>query len=359
MEPPILRTLRFSVALMSLTFAFSLAAAATPQENATPRSFRSFDLSYVVTVAPPSGSRKLKVWIPLPSTDGFQTISQLQLSGPEKVRILVDSKSGDRRAFVTLDSRRVRGPAKIRVAFHITRYDRQMDGDSAGGSRGTFPGNVAPFLQADASLPINGSIITDLSSAQTAGVTDPLEKAEKVYAYVVSTTYLDHAHCESSDRDTVETYEPLSGSCVDAHSLFVAMARAAGIPARLQVGFSLPEDQKEGTIAECHSWAEFYVNGKGWIPIDASEAGQEPFGTVSTNRVMLASGQSISTTSASMSGSVNYSVHPYVEVDGNMYTEYSSDLFFHEATLANTTSKKTIFARSAVPGLNQRSYLPS
>jgi hypothetical protein len=126
----------------------------------------------------------------------------------------------------------------------------------------------------------------------------------------------------------------------------------------LQIGFSLPEDQKEGTIAECHSWAEFYVNGKGWTPIDASETTQEPFGVISTNRVMLASGQGVSTTSASMAGS-DYSVHPYIEVDGNPYTQYSADLFFHEATLANTTSKKTIFARSTVPGLNQRSYLPS
>ena len=54
------------------------------------------------------------------------------------------------------------------------------------------------------------------------------------------------------------------------------MVRASGIPARLKIGFSLPSGQKEGTINGYHGWAEFYVNGMGWIPVDASRAQQEP-----------------------------------------------------------------------------------
>jgi transglutaminase-like putative cysteine protease len=41
------------------------------------------------------------------------------------------------------------------------------------------------------------------------------------------------------------------------------MARAEKIPARFQIGFSLPAEKHSGEIAGYHCWAEFYIDSAG------------------------------------------------------------------------------------------------
>jgi hypothetical protein len=37
-----------------------------------------------------------------------------------------------------------------------------------------------------------------------------------------------------------------------------------------------PEGKREGDIPGYHCWAEFYLDGVGWVPVDASEASKFP-----------------------------------------------------------------------------------
>ncbi len=55
------------------------------------------------------------------------------------------------------------------------------------------------------------------------------------------------------------------GECGDYSALFVALCRAAGIPARLCPGFHLTDRPNE-----YHVWAEFLLPTGEWIPVDAS-----------------------------------------------------------------------------------------
>ena len=63
-------------------------------------------------------------------------------------------------------------------------------------------------------------------------------------------------------------------------------------PARFHMGFSIPENEV-GIIGGYHCWADYYVEGEGWYPVDISEADKNPerinyfFGTLSNNRVDL------------------------------------------------------------------------
>lgn len=64
-----------------------------------------------------------------------------------------------------------------------------------------------------------------------------------------------------------------AGSCVEFASLFVAISRAAGVPARIVNGFAdkTAPLSKANLIADLdcrHQWAEFFLEGKGWIPVD-------------------------------------------------------------------------------------------
>jgi transglutaminase-like putative cysteine protease len=61
------------------------------------------------------------------------------------------------------------------------------------------------------------------------------------------------------------------GKCTDIHSVFVSLARAAGIPAR-EI-FSLRQGKKNGQDISSwqHYWAEFYLPGYDWVPIDPAD----------------------------------------------------------------------------------------
>ena len=87
------------------------------------------------------------------------------------------------------------------------------------------------------------------------------------------------------------------GNCTDFHTLFIALARASGIPASWNMGFPLAygDGGAEGAqeVKGYHCWAEFYAPGAGWVPVDISEARKHPelkayfFGGLSGNRVLF------------------------------------------------------------------------
>jgi transglutaminase-like putative cysteine protease len=60
-----------------------------------------------------------------------------------------------------------------------------------------------------------------------------------------------------------------AGVCQDFAHLFVAVARAMGVPARYVSGYiHLPDDP--GPTTASHAWAEAWVPGRGWIGYDAT-----------------------------------------------------------------------------------------
>ncbi len=206
------------------------------------------------------------------------------------------------------------------------------------------PIDVARFLRPDRLVPINGEI-AELSREQTQGVTDPLEKARKIYDYVIATMHYDHDGSGWGRGDAVWACNSKHGNCTDFHSLFIAMARAAGIPARFEIGFPLPASAHEGPITSYHCWAEFYVDGAGWIPVDASEAWKNPakkdyfFGATDTNRVMFSLGRDIRLNPPQSGDPLNYFVYPYAELDARAFTQLTSEISFRDtATIASSTA---------------------
>jgi len=334
---------------IALAFGSLDAAAAFAQAGGASKPVsRSFNFSYVVKLDPPGDARSVHVWVPLPNTDEFQTVSQLELKAPRTVHVREDSKYGDRYAYFTVNPSRLKKPFEIRLTFHVVRYERRIDLTSSADMPGQLPKRVESFLQPDSMAPIEGGI-GNLSHEQTEGLSDPLQRARKIYEYVVSTMSDRHDGGGSEDGDAVSACTGHRGDCADFDSLFIAMARAAGIPARSEIGFSFPGQQKLGSILGYHSWAEFYVNGLGWIPLDAAEEQQDGsrFGAIDANRVMFSMGRDIPVTPLPQAGPPDYLVYPYVEVDGKTYSDYPIDVFFRETGISSATpSKKPIFAES-------------
>jgi hypothetical protein len=288
-----------SIAIAAVLGNFAAPLRAQTDAASAPRAvWTSFAFSYVVRIAPLTPhSHKLRVWIPVPSTDDFQTISELQLQAPVKAQMHKDDDSGSRYAYFDLDPSSITAPLAIRLAFHVVRLEQRPDLDSAKDDKDEVV----------------------------------LAKARQIFQFLVD-------RCEARPDE-----------CGDFPSSFVAQARGAGIPARLENGFFLPEGQKEGIVPSAHSWAAFYVRGIGWIPVDASASARKPekqdysFGAIDEHRVMVSIGRDAASPSwASQAGDLAY---PRIEVDGEGCSDYSMDFFFNQAEFSSLApSKKKIFA---------------
>lgn len=60
-----------------------------------------------------------------------------------------------------------------------------------------------------------------------------------------------------------------AGVCQDHAHIFIAAARACGVPARYVAGYLLAGDE-EGQQFETHAWAEAHVDGLGWVGFDVA-----------------------------------------------------------------------------------------
>jgi transglutaminase-like putative cysteine protease len=114
------------------------------------------------------------------------------------------------------------------------------------------------------------------------------------------------------------------GNCTDFHSLFISLARANRLPARFEMGFSVPPTEvgKTESIAGYHCWAWFKPAGHSWVPVDISEANKNPakrdyfFGHLDADRVAFSVGRDLELTPRQDGPAVNFLIYPYVEVDG-------------------------------------------
>ena len=173
----------------------------------------------------------------------------------------------------------------------------------------------------DRRVPLDGTI-AELSAQQTRGLQDPVEKGRAIYNYVIATMRYDKSGTGWGNGDAIWACTAKRGNCTDFHSLFIGMMRAAGIPARFEIGFPLPSDQHAGTIPGYHCWAQFYVKKYGWIPVDASEAWKHPekkdyfFGAHDDDRVQFTVGRDIRLNPPQQGAPLNYFIYPYAEIDG-------------------------------------------
>lgn len=350
-----LTALAVSLLLVVFFFASPSGAAHVETTGANATAERSFEFRYVVHVAvPPNGSHTLRIWIPLPSTDAHQKIEDLNLASPAPYRIYRGKRFGNRFAYLHLNADHIRAPFALRLAFRVRRYEYSVPLPRSDPlpAREPFPPAVARYLLPDRLIP-TGGIIGTLSRKETQGLSDPLAKARKLYEYVLDTMHYDHNGSGWGHGNAIYACTAHHGNCTDFHSLFIGLARAAGIPARFQIGFLLPDEEQSGSVASYHCWAEFYVQGIGWIPVDAAEAWLHPsmrnfyFSALDPNRVRFSRGRDIVLVPQQSGTPLNYFVYPYAELDGKRFSGLRYEFSFHDLALPTDPSREAKSPTSA------------
>jgi transglutaminase-like putative cysteine protease len=107
------------------------------------------------------------------------------------------------------------------------------------------------------------------------------EKLARIQRYLQSNHHYS-LEVDPGDGDPVSSFilKKLDGHCEYFAASTVVLARAAGIPARYVVGYYAHEKAGDGgTVVrerDAHAWAECWVDGAGWVTVDATPTGGRP-----------------------------------------------------------------------------------
>jgi transglutaminase-like putative cysteine protease len=162
-----------------------------------------------------------------------------------------------------------------------------------------------------------GEIARDVAG----GKPNDLMRARALYDHVIEKIRYARYGPGWGRGDAVYACDVRTGNCTDFHAYFIALARAAGIPARFAIGASIPSERNDGGIDGYHCWAEFFADGR-WWPVDVSEGDKNArlasyyFGHHPANRIELSRGRDLVVEPGPASGAINFLAYPVLEVEG-------------------------------------------
>jgi hypothetical protein len=296
----------------------ALASSAVTQDS------RRFTFHYAFTVRNLPVGKKVRIWIPAAQSDAYQEVKIISAQGDLPLKKTSESRFGNQIYFAETSGST---PPELHfdVEYDVTRHERVALGQNAHMVAASLSSTEKQEdLQPDVLVPVTG-LPADLAVKVTQGLAQPLDKARAIYDYVFTTMRYDKTGTGWGHGDVLYACDAKKGNCTDFHSLFIAMARSQGIPARFEIGFPLPPDKHTAEIAGYHCWSDFWIDGKGWIPVDISEAWKHPekrdyfFGSHDVNRMQFSMGRDLRLNPPQEGKPLNYFVYPYVEVDGQEF----------------------------------------
>jgi transglutaminase-like putative cysteine protease len=285
-----------------------LAAAPKPASSPEPVS-RAFHVEeqYVV----PAQSAPIEVWLPVPTDDRWQTITGLKVEGAP-FSLVHDERYGNTAARFSLPA----SGGTVRLSFDAVRHERSADLSHATGK--PAPDGYSLWLEPDRLVPLDDRV-KKIAAEVTQGQTTPLAKARAIYTHTLKTLHYAKKGKGWGTGSFAWACDAKYGNCTDFHAYVIGLMRAVGIPARFQIGLSVPA--KLGEVEGYHCWMDFYLDGVGWVPLDASEAWKDKtkrgyfFGHHDANRIAFSTGRDLRF--PGMKGEpLNYFVFAYAESEG-------------------------------------------
>jgi len=152
-----------------------------------------------------------------------------------------------------------------------------VSADELRAARGFYPGWAGKrYFQLPEELPQR---VRELANELTAGIDNPYDKAKAIEAYLRLIPVDYQMRDIPPARDAVDyfLFEAQEGYFDYHASAMVVLLRAAGVPARLAVGYLLDASAfdsraQQYNIREAHAyaWPEVYFSGIGWMPFNPS-----------------------------------------------------------------------------------------
>lgn len=284
-------------------------------------------------------AREVKLWLPFPPNNAEQQISDITVRSDVPTSVNAEDEYGNQVLSLAVQAP-IQQPIRVELQFDVQRREHR-NAAAAAGKPVVAPAaeKIDPrWLKADALVPIDGKVL-ELAVDTTRGRKSRLDQVRAIYDYTVSTLKYDKSGSGWGRGDIAYACDAKRGNCTDFHAVFIGLCRARGIPARFEIGFSLPTDQPAGPIAGYHCWASASVDEFGWIPVDCSEAQKHPemrdyfFGAHDENRVTFSTGRDLRLNPAQQGERLNFFIYPYAEVDGHPHDKIDRKVQYENLSL--------------------------
>lgn len=226
-------------------------------------------LTYTVEPNVLEHSKTARVWLPYPLSGDDQTVSQVKVEGNYATSgVYADPAS--RAVYLFADWPTLTEKPRLSLSFHVDSNFKK--GAPLTESKEPIPADIkSRYLASTEWIP------ADCYKAEAAkavkGKTGVLAKAKAIYDWTVSHTFRDPnvKGCGLGIPGRTLTDMQGGGKCADISTVFVTMARAAGIPARDVFGIRLAAPKTGEVTGDFHCWAEFYLPGHGWVMVDPAD----------------------------------------------------------------------------------------
>lgn len=211
----------------------------------------------------PAGA-KVRCWFPFPRKTPFQRQIRLLAADPEPIQIAPEDAPQRTVTLERLASPDGTATFSIEFEFLTAAWTPLLSATTATEiltptQRAAFLAEEPPHLQLRPSL----RALADQIAAPTS---TPLERARALFNWVVANIHY-AAEMEYCLMPSIldKALATRRGDCGVQALTFIALCRAAGIPARWASGWVVYPSGWN-----MHDWAEFYVEPYGWLPADPS-----------------------------------------------------------------------------------------
>jgi hypothetical protein len=301
----------------------------------------TFDVHHALTVKDiPAGSKKVRVWFWLPDDDDCQKLLDLVVTdAPAGYKLTRDATNGHRYLYAEVDT--PQGPTvSLATDFVIRRHSVSIVADPAkvGPLTDVHRKLFAEYLRLDTPHMEVDEPVRRLAQEICGSDTNVVTQAHKLAEWVVDHT--DHysmanAPKSSGQGDVQYCLANKGGGCTDQHGLFIALARARGIPTRLHFG-SLLRAKNEGKDIDpgYRCWVQYFAPNYGWVPMDLSAADTNPqereryLSGLDDHRVRFSEGRDLDLSPRQEGPRLNLMIIAHVEVDGKPHAAFQRTLRF-------------------------------
>ena len=235
--------------------------------------WRTFEITTRATL--PDGTGAAQLYLPMAQSAGdYQIVAATSWRGGGTPERVTDTRYGASMLRSRWDKGQARDPEGVELVQTVMTR-----------SRSASP--LQPLTEAERrfwtaptpSAPGDG-IVFETAAKIVAGKDQKRDQVRAIYDWVVDHTHRDPDVPGCGTGDVLKNLQSnkFGGKCADINSLMVALARAAGFPAREVYGVRVAESQvysclgRKGDISKAqHCRCEVFLDDEGWLPVDPAD----------------------------------------------------------------------------------------
>ena len=308
----------------------------------------SGNLTMEVDLSAHDPGKEAQLWVPYPTSNKYQAITNIRISGDFDASAVYTD-----RVFQTpmLYAHWGKNAKSRKLSFALSASREEIIRGNLPEKEGPWnPSDFAIYLAATRLGPVDGEV-KKLADKIVAGKSTVLEKAKAVYDWTVENTYRDPDTLGCGVGDVYRLLKNPGGKCADISSIYVAIARAAGVPSREIFGIRMGKEPVEDITTWQHCWAQFFLPGYGWVTVDPADVRKKMlvekldlkdpktkayrdyfWGGVDPYRFVIAHGRDVVLNPPQEGPPLNTFGYPYAEVGGLPLDFYDPATFVYRIT---------------------------